>query len=439
MPFSLPPRTLVVCLLLLCAVATPLLAQEPEGEATGRPNGAPRVFLDCDRRCFFDFIRQQVAYINWVRDRRDAQIHILVTRQRTGSGLEYQFDYIGQEEFVGQDQRLLFSSSSTDTDDERRRGFTRTLMLGLARYIAQTPLAANAELVISRPEGDEAPASAASLESDPWDFWVFRVGLDAVASGEQRRDERRISAEVTANRTTENWKLRFEAENDYLERDFQFDDGSEFKDVTRNLEIGGQVIKTIGERWGAGVGGAIKRSTFFNLDPSYRAAGAIEYNFYPYTESSQRRLTATYFLGGTKYNYSEETIFEVEKDNLIDQGLLVSLDLEQPWGSASFDLEAMHFLQHPSDFNLELGGRFEYRIVRGLSLNTFVSIESIRSQRFLPRRGATDEEVLLEQRALETDFRFRIGLGISYTFGSIFNNVVNARLSGRSNGFHEIF
>ena len=103
------------------------------------------------------------------------------------------------------------------------------------------------------------------------------------------------------------------------------------------------------------------------------------------------------------------------------------------------NLEAVHFLQYPSDYNLELNGSLDYRIVRGLNLNLWGGIESVRSQRFLPIGGASDEEVLLERRALATDFRFRAGLGLSYTFGSIYNNVVNSRLSGRRSGFHEIF
>ncbi len=117
----------------------------------------------------------------------------------------------------------------------------------------------------------------------------------------------------------------------------------------------------------------------------------------------------------------------------------MSLDLERPWGSASIDLTATHFLQYPADYNLELSGNLDYRIVRGLSLDLFAGIEQIKSQRYLPIGGASDEEVLLERRALATDFRFWAGFGIRYTFGSIYNNVVNARLSGNRRGFHTIF
>ena len=43
------------------------------------------------------------------------------------------------------------------------------------------------------------------------------------------------------------------------------------------------------------------------------------------------------------------------------------------------------------------------------------------------KRDATPEEILLERRALLTNYRYGAFVGISYTFGSIFNSVVNPR------------
>ena len=54
----------------------------------------------------------------------------------------------------------------------------------------------------------------------------------------------------------------------------------------------------------------------------------------------------------------------------------------------------------------------------------------MRDQIALAWGGLTQEEVLLRQRELATDYRFFISGGISYRFGSIFNNVVNPRFTG---------
>jgi len=52
----------------------------------GRQADALRVFLDCDRGCDFDYLRQEITFVNYVRDRRDAQVHVLITRERTAAG-----------------------------------------------------------------------------------------------------------------------------------------------------------------------------------------------------------------------------------------------------------------------------------------------------------------------------------------------------------------
>ena len=72
-------------------------------------------------------------------------------------------------------------------------------------------------------------------------------------------------------------------------------------------------------------------------------------------------------------------------------------------------------------------GNANIRIVRGLSFNFFGSISRVRDQVFLPRRGATDEDVLLRQRQLATDFDYNFRISLRFTFGSIFNNIVNPR------------
>ena len=46
----------------------------------------------------------------------------------------------------------------------------------------------------------------------------------------------------------------------------------------------------------------------------------------------------------------------------------------------------------------------------------------------LPKGEASVEDLLLRQRQISTSFQNRISMGISYTFGSIFNNIVNNRL-----------
>lgn len=40
------------------------------------------------------------------------------------------------------------------------------------------------------------------------------------------------------------------------------------------------------------------------------------------------------------------------------------------------------------------------------------------------------EEILLSRKQLQTDYTYSTSLSLSYSFGSIFNNLVNPRLGG---------
>jgi hypothetical protein len=46
----------------------------------------------------------------------------------------------------------------------------------------------------------------------------------------------------------------------------------------------------------------------------------------------------------------------------------------------------------------------------------------------------SDEERLLELQTQQTDFQRSLTFGLSYQFGSIFNNVVNNRFPGSGGG-----
>ena len=58
----------------------------------------------------------------------------------------------------------------------------------------------------------------------------------------------------------------------------------------------------------------------------------------------------------------------------------------------------------------------------------------IRDQLYLPIADYSEAEILLRQRALATNFNYFTSFGVSYRFGSIFNNVVNPRFGGSGGG-----
>jgi hypothetical protein len=57
----------------------------------------------------------------------------------------------------------------------------------------------------------------------------------------------------------------------------------------------------------------------------------------------------------------------------------------------------------------------------------------------LVKGGATREEILLKRKELASTYTYFTYFGLSYTFGSIYNNVVNPRFGNRSRGMSMSF
>ncbi|MBI2403391.1 MAG: hypothetical protein HYV20_11800, partial [Gemmatimonadetes bacterium] len=85
---------------------------------------ALNVFLDCQTfHCDFDHFRREISFVNWVRDRQDAHVHILGTSQQTGGGgREFTFAFIGLRQFADRGDTLRYVSRNTDTQTEIRDG-----------------------------------------------------------------------------------------------------------------------------------------------------------------------------------------------------------------------------------------------------------------------------------------------------------------------------
>ena len=108
---------IVLAVTIMVSMSAPAaLAQQAAADA--EPDGAEalRVFLDCGDACDFDHLRTDIPFVNYVRDRRDAQVHVLVTTEETGGGgTAFTLDFVELEEFSDLDDQLVYFSSQNDT------------------------------------------------------------------------------------------------------------------------------------------------------------------------------------------------------------------------------------------------------------------------------------------------------------------------------------
>ena len=403
-----------------------------DAQDAARGAAALRVFLDCNR-CDFDFLRREITFVNYVRDRYDAQVHVLVTTENSGGGRLYTLDFIGLEEFADRGVSYTYSESRTDTDDETREGLAQVLRVGFLHYIIDTPMAYDIQIgaglrggVGTGFAGGGRRPVMAQPDDDPWDFWVFRLSTNARVSGEASRKQRNFNGSASANRTTEEWIVRAEFDGSYRETVTLLSTG-DFTDVRTSYQLDGQLVKSLGEHWGASIRGGSSASTFLNQDRRIRVLPGLEFNVFPYSESSRRSLTFAYEMGVESYDYLEETIFGKMEETLAAQEVEVTFDVEQPWGDSRVRMRYNSYVNDLRKYSTSVFGNLSFRVVRGLSVFASASTELVRDQVYLSGKKLTDEEILVERRQLATDSRYRVSFGFSYTFGSIFNNVVNPR------------
>src|ERR1051325_769104 len=431
---------------MLVALTHLTLAQQP-GTPASVQDSALRVFFDCPGfgvdACDFDFLRTEITWVNWVRDREAADVHALISTQQTGGGgAEYPLTLIGLRRFAGKADTLRYYATGNNTPDESRRGLARVLELGLAGYAAATPVASR--LSISYEAATVSGAAAAV--HDPWNAWVFTINGGAFLNGQRSIHSASINVSLGADRTTEQWKDRFSVYENYNQDVFKdvptVDSlGNPTTETTRSISrvYGGNLlmVRSLTPHWSAGLQGSVNHATFGNVDISLSLGPALEYDVYPYSQSTRRELTLQYSIAPQYSRYIDTTIFGKTRETLGRQSLSTTLSVTQPWGSASIALTASHYLQDLHQNRLVLFGNLNLRLFKGLSLNVQGDVARIHDQRALPEAGATPDEILLRRRELATSYSYFTFINLQYRFGSTLNNTVNPRFpfGGGGGGF----
>lgn len=385
---------------------------------------APKVYVDCGF-CDINYIKEHITFINYVRDRKEADAHILITKQPTGSGGdEYTLTFLGRERFSEINAVLNFFTGQMDTEYRIRKNLVKTLKMGLAPYIANTPMR---ERLILDFRDEVEP----TMVEDKWDLWVFNLSANSFVEGQSSTESTSISGNLSANRVTPRSKLRLGLAVSYSEDKFDIEE-STVTSTSDSQSFSGLYVKSLSEHWSLGGFLTCASSTYSNIGFAVHPTPAVEYNVFPYADSTRRQLRCLYRIGYSFVKYREETIYDKTKENLLFEGLIVTLELKEPWGTISSSLEGTHYFFDFSKNRLVLSSEVSVNIAKGLSLNVLGSYSRIQDQLSLPKAGASYEEILLMRKELATDFRYYVSIGLSYTFGSIYSNVVNPRFG---NGF----
>ena len=436
-------RPIVGCLLAIILGSSSLSGQNPV-PMDSLQEDLPRVFLDCQASgCDMDYLRTELTWLNFVRDRTLAMVHILATSQSTASGgTEVTIAFIGLGPLSARQDTLVAFSQQGDVQAERRQLIRRMIAQGMMRFVANTPLASRLNVTYSAPAAGTT-VSATRGARDRWNLWVFRVGGNTFFNGEETYKYYNYNGYVEASRITADLKLNFGMNLNRSREEFSYDTSTTGEPAPLAVEVGRRkrasfnslVAKSLNDHWSLGFQANAASDLRTNLKLGTRVGPAIEFDLFPYSQSTRRQMIFRYSVGIKTLSYDSLTIFDKTKETLPDHRLIIASEATQPWGSVFGSLSASQYLSEPSKYRIDGFMFAEWRVTRGLRLNFDLGYTKFRDQINLKKGTATPQEVLLRLRQLRTGYSYFGSVGLSYTFGSVFSNVVNPRFGQGSGNF----
>ena len=382
-----------------------------------------KFFIDC--RCEKSYIRQEINFVNHVRDQGLANVILMVYDIANGSGgRTYKLDFKGSDSYEDIAHELTYESNVNMTSDDIRKGLLETIKNGLLKYLLESDLSDNISYKIT----DEGLAERQDINfDDPWNNWIFEVYGEAELDKESSRKEFEYEIGLESDRVTEKWRIRTDLQMNLSNNKF-IRDGEEFLSKRERYFGYGSIVRSLSNHWSLGIFAGVRHDTYTNLNLTTSITPAIEYNIFPYREVLRREIVFAYKIGYVHNNYIETTIFGEDEESIFNHSLDIQARFRQPWGNLYSRLRASSFLNDFSKNRIQFNNSVSVRVFKGFAVRFSGNLELIRDQINLPAGSASLEDVLLQQKQIATDFEVSFRVGVSYTFGSAYNNIINTRL-----------
>lgn len=379
---------------------------------------APRLYIQDETMADLDYVKTEITFVNYVRDRAEADIRLTVTCQTTGDGgREYCLTFQGLGSFRDINSVLKHTTPPDATDDQIRRLLTDTIRRGLVPFLSRTPLRDNLSIAFT-------PPTAPSTVADPWHNWVFSASLEGWANGDQSYSNLYYSLHPKVSRITETEKLALEGGMHANHRRFVMD-STTVTALSRSYSAEGSWSRKLTSHFSLGTQVEYLTSDYYNVRYVVAAGPKLEYNFVPYSEYTRHKVYVQLTPELTHGRYFDTTLFNLLGETRVKNKAVLGATLTRSWGTIDLSAEGSHYLHDLSRNRLSLYSSVSLRIVAGLSVSLSGGCSFIHDQLSLRKAGATEEERLLRLRELQTGYSYWTSVGLTYTFGSIYSNIVN--------------
>jgi hypothetical protein len=392
--------------------------------AQAQPRPLATVYIECGE-CGDDYLREQLPFVNLVRDRMLADVGVLVTSLSTASGGQAYSIELLERIGLRRGDTVMANVRADATELERRGEVVRSIKVALLPFLRGTPAMAHLDVSYS-PPGSGARTSTRGA-GDPWRQWVFRMGGSGSFAGDDNFTHRSVDGSFSASRITESFKVALSVKGSYTREMYLLAEGDRARSERRAWSATSLTVKSLGDHLSFGLRGTAGSSIFENMQLQLRAMPAVEYDLFPYSEATQRQLVVRYAAGARMMRYVDTTVYGRLSESRPAHELSVLADIRQARGSLWGSAVASQYLHDRSKRRLTVEGGVDWRIVAGLSVNFSANYSQIRDQLNVPGAALSNEDRLLRLRELQSGHSASAGLGLSYTFGSVYSNVVNPR------------
>ena len=131
------------------------------------------------------------------------------------------------------------------------------------------------------------------------------------------------------------WKVQISGGAFHSHSRYTLSDSSEYATDNDRYNGSGLLVRSLGDHWSLGFEQTAVRSTFDNYDFKLDLSPGIEFDVFPYKESSRRQMEFVYSVGLTHANYQDTTLFNKVVETRPFHKFILAAQAVQPWGSLS--------------------------------------------------------------------------------------------------------
>jgi len=296
--------------------------------------------------------------------------------------------------------------------------------LGLVRYWIKKGHTDVVTITVNERNGNEENVEV----EDPWNYWVFELNARTDIDGEQSRKQLDVDFSTSAKRVTEKNKFLIRAGYSENKSTFSYED-EDIVAIRQSKSISIYDVISIGGNWSAGAFGRIGSSVYSNRDFYWDFKPAVEFNLFNYADSAEKQLVLSYRSGLKRNDYIETSVFAKDSEYLWEHELKLGGRVKQRWGNIFGEASFEQFLNDTTLNAFRFFCGASIRLFKGFNFNVNGNYSLVGNQVNLPAGDVSLEELLLRQQQLASGFEYSLRVGVSYSFGSIYNTIVNPRFN----------